>query len=519
MAPDEEDVIDLTGDDDDDDVICFPPPPSSRSSGGGAGRARKRIKSEDGGAMASSTSASETDEDSVEELLDRKPAAKTFLDSDSDDEIQILDAVSSEDDVSSMEPCAAAAKASSSNDDEEDVKVVGTKNHIRLPHMRQHCTEYPFQNDAKLLHCPECYCYVCDVAVAECTSWSSHCRATNDGPQVGYWNRLRQQAKDRQSKPKPPVGAAVFTDGELPTGYHYGYDCSHKRYLVVQMCEMCFCYVCSVPASQCSNWSHPKNFVPGCNHHNAGPGRTVWERLRTRRRLNTQIDLEGDGPWPANDAVDKEEWGVVQCRHCSYLFRSPFRHGPTSCSHWCGACGRVGAESYLNKSSGYPFPDKAVKAQRYTFLGTRTFSFRLRAHDPRKMNEFAKYWKENEGSAGWNYCEKEMEQELFDHRFGSHPTLKMLIASTPIVDEDQIPIDGSRIVTRDLPSSSSPCLTGAADTEAILWDRQAVTLCQAIRETSPSFGNRESRSADVFDELDGDISATWNKEERQGVCR
>jgi tetratricopeptide (TPR) repeat protein len=41
-------------------------------------------------------------------------------------------------------------------------------------------------------HCPQCYCYVCDVEAAKCTTWSTHCMA--DGSQV--WQEKRQERKE-----------------------------------------------------------------------------------------------------------------------------------------------------------------------------------------------------------------------------------------------------------------------------------------------------------------------------------
>lgn len=70
-----------------------------------------------------------------------------------------------------------------------------------LPHQREACCTHPFVTEAQataagaaqtttieaavaaafaknLTHCPNCFCFVCDVNVTECLDWSSHCSAT-----------------------------------------------------------------------------------------------------------------------------------------------------------------------------------------------------------------------------------------------------------------------------------------------------------------------------------------------------
>ena len=77
-------------------------------------------------------------------------------------------------------PAAAAATAGG------DVEVVGTMNPMRLPQMRQHCTEFPFDEDVQKF-CGDCFCYVCDVSASECRNWSEeHCRATDTGARGPY---------------------------------------------------------------------------------------------------------------------------------------------------------------------------------------------------------------------------------------------------------------------------------------------------------------------------------------------
>ena len=96
-----------------------------------------------------------------------------------------------------------AAAETDNNDDE--VIFVGTKHHVDLPHMRQHCTRHPFcdykQNnykdflDKNQSHCRLCYCYVCDVLVADCPTWPTHCVATNAGLAGYYWKAQREKMR------------------------------------------------------------------------------------------------------------------------------------------------------------------------------------------------------------------------------------------------------------------------------------------------------------------------------------
>lgn len=58
------------------------------------------------------------------------------------------------------------------------------------PHARFHCATVPFLPGAG--HCPMCYCWVCDVPVAECEHWAeSHATAT---PGSARWKQARRLA-------------------------------------------------------------------------------------------------------------------------------------------------------------------------------------------------------------------------------------------------------------------------------------------------------------------------------------
>jgi hypothetical protein len=76
----------------------------------------------------------------------------------------------------------------------DDVAVVAVRNATRLPHMRQHCIDYPFAENTTSF-CRDCYCYVCDIPCSDCAEWDVHSTASNVGPEAMYWANRRQQYK------------------------------------------------------------------------------------------------------------------------------------------------------------------------------------------------------------------------------------------------------------------------------------------------------------------------------------
>jgi hypothetical protein len=148
----------------------------------------------------------------------------------------------------------------------DDIAVVGTLNQLRLPHMRPHCTEKPFQNDLGYSlvarkavngeHCNSCYCYVCDVPVKDCESWKDgdHCLATDQGDRKHYWAQRRDAAKGTLHD----GGSTAFTTLQAPVtatnaaalgltnrvaqmangGKHMGYEC--PKFITVMIASVTF---------------------------------------------------------------------------------------------------------------------------------------------------------------------------------------------------------------------------------------------------------------------------------------
>ena len=167
-------IIDLTGDDDSDDEDNHKP-----------AALRKRLGD------VSNKTAAEPSKPSTKKSAPRKAANH-----DSDSEVEIVQV------VQRFQPVHAAAQSS---DDDSDVTVLGTKNYVNLPHMRQHCTVHPF--DLADLHknylfCEQCYCYICDIRAAECAEWRHHCRGHDKGPKAALWIQQRQKARAQSKKDK-----------------------------------------------------------------------------------------------------------------------------------------------------------------------------------------------------------------------------------------------------------------------------------------------------------------------------
>jgi hypothetical protein len=141
-------------------------------------------------------------------------------DDESDDEIdnEIDDEIDSDDEIEIVDASEVAVNVvqvvhKNATDEDDEVIVVGHVNHVELPHLRQHCTAFPFDEDTPDVHdvyaqsvvtvnvqsCPLCYCYVCDRPVKDCSEWHSvesgnflvnHCCATE---KLDLWTQRRKR--------------------------------------------------------------------------------------------------------------------------------------------------------------------------------------------------------------------------------------------------------------------------------------------------------------------------------------
>mmetsp|Transcript_3042 Transcript_3042/g.5018 ORF Transcript_3042/g.5018 Transcript_3042/m.5018 type:complete len:393 (-) Transcript_3042:110-1288(-) len=120
-----------------------------------------------------------TEEDSLE-----NDAPPRLEDGDDDSAVEIVDAVAFRD-QQHQQATAAAAAPTGGEDSDDELRCVGTANETKLPHNRQDCLEFRYNNsnntnsssccaettleNAKF--CQLCYCYVCDKPASECTDW------------------------------------------------------------------------------------------------------------------------------------------------------------------------------------------------------------------------------------------------------------------------------------------------------------------------------------------------------------
>lgn len=59
-------------------------------------------------------------------------------------------------------------------------EVRGSRALVDLPHLRFQCGVHAFSDgEAALLHCANCFCFVCDVLASECATWHTHAAATD----------------------------------------------------------------------------------------------------------------------------------------------------------------------------------------------------------------------------------------------------------------------------------------------------------------------------------------------------
>ena len=134
------------------------------------------------------------------------PAAAARRVDDSDDEVEVVDVP-----VQGWQSVVNSPKGNLKDDrspnnssstretkaDEDECAIVGSKGQnalVDFPHSRANCVSRPFTGD-KLVHCDNCYCYVCDIPASECKAWPSHCGATHGDPR---WRAEREAAKRRR---------------------------------------------------------------------------------------------------------------------------------------------------------------------------------------------------------------------------------------------------------------------------------------------------------------------------------
>lgn len=243
-----------------------------------------------------------------------------------------------------------------------------------------------------------------------------------------------------------------------------------------KFCELCYCYVCDKPAKECDSWNG--------NHAHAtdtGTWAAMWKTLRLRAyqgrtatangnptaQLQAQLQhlqalgrlggvststttsnnrhKTGPGPFDPNDSVARSDPNLTACRNCGWFnryFHRNFQHyrrlHPVGHLDWCHHCGVVASTQDFGKEQSQLYQRKKGDV----FLGERSIKFRIFAHKPKEMDRYAAAWQQ-ESASEWKHDDKELQTDVFRHRFGARPTPKMILDSIPIVAPQDIPKTGS----------------------------------------------------------------------------
>ena len=115
----------------------------------------------------------------------------------------------------------AAGNVHSDADERDEFEIVGTKGTnalVDFPHSRENCVTHPFaranttvSREDKRKHCPNCYCYVCDIPANDCVVWDSHCMASHGNAR---WrierDRVKRLGVDAATAAAPPPAPAIL---------------------------------------------------------------------------------------------------------------------------------------------------------------------------------------------------------------------------------------------------------------------------------------------------------------------
>lgn len=470
-------VIDLTGDSSDED---------DKKQGilAAVGSTRKRLalliddSSDDDDDTDDTTESSRLTYDSTRVKAETKPLALLKKGDDDDDDDNDDD---SEVEIVNDEALQAVPTTinGNSSDSDDEIAIVGTKNHVDLVHMRQHCVEFPFRtgsNHGNSRFCTGCFCYVCDVKAVECPSWVEHCHATDAD---ATWKHKRAVAKAAAqglpARPSPTTGGTFATTMQAFAASL----ANHARRRGVPTARR------SLPAA-----------VP----------RRIWEQPTPRTTPQLESWTHGPGPFPP---TTKARHDLIQCRYCrwyskltgqAFKYYGPFRQilAPVCFLQWCLHCGRVASHTArISKSPSTTLLPAWKPTQADIFLGTEQIPFTLHVHDPRNMTAFCKAWEENNH---WNYDPRQMAEDLFSHRITATPDIDDLMDLWSPFRPEEIPTDG--------------CLTKHLQTLKI-----SAVECDALLLNESKHGLLLRKLAELSksNALKHQISAVWNAETSQGV--
>lgn len=439
----------------------------------------------------------------VSEIEDKNNEVIVILSDDDDDDNVGLKSnnnvadIDNDDDVVIVDPSSIKDDVQPIQEDlNDEVQAVGEKNAVHLPHLRQHCTKFQFTQD-----------FGRDFISARTTA---------------------ERDKIRKA-------------GDL-----------NKKY-----CDLCYCFVCDKPVSECNQWSMNIGLLDShCHASDKGIYSSHYKRLRESMKhgkavtpspplrtgtslatLNNGVTMGdpyalfttpppvtnytknllyqlGAGPFKPDNEEAKTATHLTKCRKCGWY--NAFEHRNytkelntyekrktyvTGASDWCHACGRIASEKDFEKEQSKPYKPQVGDVS----LGMKVIPFTIKARDPRKLGSVAKYWEENEGTPGWVYDEAEMEHDFFLHVIGKRPTMRYILQSIPVKKKDCIPETGK--IHRSYTVDDDPSATEA---DALLLDDQ--DHLKLLRELW-------AMVSDGYDETGLRISASWNQTERKGEIK
>ena len=282
--------------------------------------------------------------------------------------------------------------------------------------------------------CEKCFCYVCDTLVSECKSWETHCNASDKGRDKDSWKRLRDKAKNKNNPQQQQQQQRGFNFDNVPNFSSRLFGSEDEEEDDEEGMEDMRDINMGYDRGHSYRFFH--EYENGSDEEDEDE-----DEEEAASFLNSYFSSSTFGVYePGKFKVSPNSDLVKQCRKCNWWNRINSHHKRViSPFDWCQMCGRVLCETSFNKNQSSPYKPQTGDVS----LGTKCITFRIKGRDPRKIDPYAKNWKEKEGEEGWVYHEEEMKDEFFRHRIGERPTVGTLLDGIPILEESKIPDSGS----------------------------------------------------------------------------
>ena len=391
------------------------------------------------------------------------------------------------------------SNTTATEDGDEDVQMVGGKNIVNLPHMRQHCTHTRFDPtiasaylsiykretiDKNKDTCPQCYCYVCDKPAGECTSWfsatsddrlSNHCCANDTN---AFWRTQRQMVKN--------------PNGMNPSHSRHGMENEDDEDDDEDDEE----------DSYDESWRNPRGWYGRYSRDYMD-----FEDYYASQYEDEDEDEEGyDESWrnmahalygtagrfPNNHIQDAKtavarhpmvQQRTIDCQKCaSKISYHPHQRKPL----YCSKCGRVADDSSLQKKAE---KQKHFKIETgHSLFGRKIFEFTLETPDPREMDVYSPYWKSIDSASPQAQLVKgELKYEAFCLEIGPRPS------------------------TSDLESLISALVSPSHSTERR--HRSTLTGLSGV-----DYQILRTLHSVTYDGISVGITASWDRTAHKGVC-